>query len=135
MRASIPSPPEQWAQFPLGPLTVHAYALCIIAGIVAATLILGHRLKRRGIDLDGRLLVSDRAHVVLTSDTSAAIGESFDPDLIEVHVDREYPDALSGTIVDSFLADKNYLTALTVKCQPGSEVTCDCGGSRRRCCL
>ncbi|MBN9159005.1 MULTISPECIES: prolipoprotein diacylglyceryl transferase [unclassified Microbacterium] len=50
MRASIPSPPEQWAQFQLGPLTVHAYALCIIAGIVAATLILGHRLKRRGID-------------------------------------------------------------------------------------
>ncbi len=45
-----PQPPEQWAQFQVGPLTIHAYALCIIAGIIAATLILGRRLKRRGIE-------------------------------------------------------------------------------------
>ena len=50
MRTSIPSPPSQWAQFELGPITIHTYALCIIAGIVAAVLILGHRLKKRGIE-------------------------------------------------------------------------------------
>ncbi|HWT33859.1 MAG TPA: prolipoprotein diacylglyceryl transferase [Microbacterium sp.] len=50
MRTSIPSPPPQWAQFQIGPLTIHTYALCIIAGIVAAVLILGSRLKRRGIE-------------------------------------------------------------------------------------
>ena len=31
-------------------MTVHAYALCIISGIIAATLILSRRLKRRGIE-------------------------------------------------------------------------------------
>jgi prolipoprotein diacylglyceryl transferase len=45
---SIPSPPAAWAQFQIGPLTVHTYALCILAGIVAAVLITGARLKRRG---------------------------------------------------------------------------------------
>ena len=51
MRAlSIPSPPPQWAQFTLGPLTIHTYALCILAGIVAAALITAHRLGRRGVD-------------------------------------------------------------------------------------
>jgi prolipoprotein diacylglyceryl transferase len=45
---SIPSPPAAWAQFQIGPLTVHTYALCILAGIVAAVLITGHRLRRRG---------------------------------------------------------------------------------------
>jgi len=50
VRSSIPSPPSSWAQFQIGPLTIHAYALCIIAGIIAAVLILGHRLNRRGIE-------------------------------------------------------------------------------------
>jgi len=50
VRTSIPSPPPQWAQFQIGPLTIHTYALCIIAGIVAAVLILGSRLNRRGIE-------------------------------------------------------------------------------------
>ena len=50
MRTSIPSPPPQWAQFQIGPVTIHTYALCIIAGIVAAVLILGTRLQRRGIE-------------------------------------------------------------------------------------
>ncbi|WP_425484727.1 prolipoprotein diacylglyceryl transferase [Leifsonia soli] len=47
---SIPSPPPQWAQFQLGPLTVHTYALCILSGIIAASLITSYRLGRRGVD-------------------------------------------------------------------------------------
>lgn len=50
MKSSIPSPPQEWSQFHLGPLTIHIYALCIIAGIVAAAWITGLRLKRRGVD-------------------------------------------------------------------------------------
>ncbi|MGN7797715.1 prolipoprotein diacylglyceryl transferase [Leifsonia sp. 22587] len=49
MKTSIPSPPPEWAQFQLGPVTIHTYALCILAGIVAAVLITGHRLDRRGV--------------------------------------------------------------------------------------
>lgn len=47
---SIPSPPPQWAQFQLGPLTIHTYALCILSGIIAAALITARRLGRRGVD-------------------------------------------------------------------------------------
>lgn len=47
---SIPSPDPSWAQFQLGPLTIHTYALCILAGIVAALLITSRRLSRRGAD-------------------------------------------------------------------------------------
>jgi len=47
---SIPSPPSAWAQFQLGPLTIHTYALCIIAGIIAAVWITGRRLAKRGVD-------------------------------------------------------------------------------------
>jgi len=46
--ASIPSPPI--SSFPLGPLTIHFYALCIIAGIIAATLLTNHRLTKRGAE-------------------------------------------------------------------------------------
>ena len=45
---SIPSPPSAWAQFQVGPLTVHTYALCILAGIIVAVLITDARLRRRG---------------------------------------------------------------------------------------
>lgn len=45
---SIPSPPPAWAQFELGPLTIHTYALCVLAGIIAAVLITQRRLSRRG---------------------------------------------------------------------------------------
>jgi prolipoprotein diacylglyceryl transferase len=45
---SIPSPPSAWASFQVGPLTVHTYALCILAGIVAAVLITGRRVQARG---------------------------------------------------------------------------------------
>jgi prolipoprotein diacylglyceryl transferase len=46
--SSIPSPPLAWAQFNIGPLTIHTYALCILAGIVAAVIITQRRLGRRG---------------------------------------------------------------------------------------
>ena len=45
---SIPSPPPVWSQFPLGPLTIHTYALCILAGIIAAVIITQRRLTTRG---------------------------------------------------------------------------------------
>lgn len=46
--AYIPSPPPEWSSFSIGPLTVHAYALFILAGIVVATLIAMRRWKDRG---------------------------------------------------------------------------------------
>jgi len=46
--ASIPSPDPVWSQFALGPLTVHTYALCILAGIAAAIAITQRRLGRHG---------------------------------------------------------------------------------------
>jgi len=50
LRTSIPSPPPEWAQFHLGPLTIHTYALCILAGIVAALLMTQRRLSRYGAE-------------------------------------------------------------------------------------
>ncbi len=35
--ASIPSPPANWASFDIGPFTIHAYALFILAGIFFGT--------------------------------------------------------------------------------------------------
>jgi prolipoprotein diacylglyceryl transferase len=46
--ASIPSPPAEWASFSIGPATIHVYALCILAGIVAALLLTSARWKRYG---------------------------------------------------------------------------------------
>ena len=46
--ASIPSPPVSY--FQIGPLTIHYYALCIIAGIIAAVLLTNHRLTKRGAE-------------------------------------------------------------------------------------
>ncbi|MEO8095928.1 MAG: prolipoprotein diacylglyceryl transferase [Pseudolysinimonas sp.] len=48
MRLSIPSTDPIFSQFQIGPLTVHTYALCILAGIVAAVLIAQRRLTARG---------------------------------------------------------------------------------------
>jgi prolipoprotein diacylglyceryl transferase len=45
--AAIPSP--HTGVWHLGPLPVRGYALCILAGIVAATLITDQRLRRRGV--------------------------------------------------------------------------------------
>ncbi|MEQ1736223.1 MAG: prolipoprotein diacylglyceryl transferase family protein, partial [Rhodoglobus sp.] len=50
MPFSIPSPDPVLSQFQIGPLTIHTYALCILAGIVAAVLITQRRLKARGGD-------------------------------------------------------------------------------------
>lgn len=43
---SIPSP--DWSFFDLGPFRIHAYALCILAGIIAATILTSRRLTKRG---------------------------------------------------------------------------------------
>lgn len=43
---SIPSP--DWNSFDLGPFRIRAYALCILAGIIAATMWTSRRLTRRG---------------------------------------------------------------------------------------
>ncbi|MGG7463397.1 MULTISPECIES: prolipoprotein diacylglyceryl transferase [unclassified Plantibacter] len=45
---SIPSPSV--SSFSLGPFTVHFYALCIIAGIIAATILTSRRLTKRGAE-------------------------------------------------------------------------------------
>lgn len=60
---SIPSPPSEWQVFDLGgwlrdiglswftfPVTIYAYALCILAGIVIAVLVTNSRLIRRGAE-------------------------------------------------------------------------------------
>jgi prolipoprotein diacylglyceryl transferase len=60
---SIPSPDPAWQVFNLGQwfrdigltwfpynINIHAYAICILVGIVAATVFTAYRLKRRGAD-------------------------------------------------------------------------------------
>jgi len=46
--SSIPSPGPAWQSFKLGPLTIHLYALLILAGIVAAAWWTHVRLTKRG---------------------------------------------------------------------------------------
>ncbi|MFC5930195.1 prolipoprotein diacylglyceryl transferase [Cryobacterium melibiosiphilum] len=46
MPLSIPSP--GWSFVDLGPFRIHAYALCILAGIIFATMITSRRLSKRG---------------------------------------------------------------------------------------
>ncbi|WP_434994465.1 prolipoprotein diacylglyceryl transferase [Arthrobacter sp. Ld5] len=48
LAASIPSPPAEWASFSLGPVTIHAYALCILAGIILALLLTQKRFVSFG---------------------------------------------------------------------------------------
>ncbi|TDW28601.1 prolipoprotein diacylglyceryl transferase [Cryobacterium psychrophilum] len=50
MPLSIPSPGPEWSSFSVGPLTIHAYALCILAGIILATMITSRRLTKRGAE-------------------------------------------------------------------------------------
>ncbi|MET0976764.1 MAG: prolipoprotein diacylglyceryl transferase [Leifsonia sp.] len=49
---SIPSPSPEWSQFdipvPWGVISIHAYALCILAGIIVATIWTSRRLTKRG---------------------------------------------------------------------------------------
>lgn len=47
---SIPSPDPVWSQFQLGPLTIHTYALCLLAGMIAAVIMTQRRLGRRGAE-------------------------------------------------------------------------------------
>lgn len=47
---SIPSPPIEWSSFSIGPLTVHAYALFILAGIFVALWLTARRWEARGGD-------------------------------------------------------------------------------------
>ncbi|SKC56358.1 prolipoprotein diacylglyceryl transferase [Krasilnikoviella flava] len=47
---SIPSPDPAWSVLELGPLTIHVYALCLLAGIALATWITHRRLVARGAD-------------------------------------------------------------------------------------
>lgn len=51
---SIPSPPEAWSQYDFTlfdrTFSIHTYALCILAGIVVATLMTNRRLTRRGAE-------------------------------------------------------------------------------------
>lgn len=51
-RTFIPSPPQDWAQFSLGPLTIHAYALFILAGIFFAIWLTTKRWVERGGDAE-----------------------------------------------------------------------------------
>ena len=46
MTTAIPSPVD--AAWQIGPLTLRAYALCILAGIILAVWITGRRLAERG---------------------------------------------------------------------------------------
>ena len=48
MILSIPSP--DWSFFDLGPFRIHAYALCILAGIIVATVMTSRRLTKRGAE-------------------------------------------------------------------------------------
>lgn len=46
--ASIPSPPPEWSSLSIGPLTIHTYALCILAGIFVALWLTTKRWVARG---------------------------------------------------------------------------------------
>jgi prolipoprotein diacylglyceryl transferase len=48
MHVGIPSPDPSWAVLAAGPLTVRTYALCLLAGIAAATWLTSRRLTARG---------------------------------------------------------------------------------------
>lgn len=50
--ASIPSPSSDFSSFSLGPLTIHAYALCILAGIMVGLWLTARRWKARGLNTD-----------------------------------------------------------------------------------
>ena len=52
MRTYIPSPPAEWQSFSIGPLTIHAYALFILAGIFFALWLTTKRWVERGGDAE-----------------------------------------------------------------------------------
>ncbi len=98
--ASIPSPPLQWRSFNVGEwmremgatwatfnLTIHAYALCILLGIVVGLVVTNRRLVARGIEswliLDIALfaiplgIVGGRAYHVVTHPSDYFAGQDF----------------------------------------------------------
>lgn len=50
IQLSIPSPPYEWSSFSVGPLTIHAYSLFILAGIIFALWLATKRWVERGGD-------------------------------------------------------------------------------------
>lgn len=62
MTTYLPSPTV--AAFDLGPLTLRAYALCILAGIVLAVWLTGRRLEARGVD--GGVALDVSAYAVIS---------------------------------------------------------------------
>lgn len=50
LHSSIPSPNPNDSFFTVGPFTIHYYALCILAGIIAATIWTSRRLTKRGAE-------------------------------------------------------------------------------------
>ncbi|ALU39929.1 prolipoprotein diacylglyceryl transferase [Kocuria flava] len=83
----LPSP--DWSGFSLGPLTVHAYALCILAGIAAGLWLTTRRWAARGLDPDvvwdvamwavPAGIVGARAYHVLITDPAGYFGPGADP--------------------------------------------------------
>ncbi|MFI7482731.1 prolipoprotein diacylglyceryl transferase [Kocuria sp. M1R5S2] len=83
----IPSP--DWSGFSVGPLTVHAYALCILAGIAAALWLTTRRWAARGHDPEivwdvvmwavPAGIVGARAYHVLVTDPGGYFGPGADP--------------------------------------------------------
>ena len=52
IRTFIPPPPEGWTEFAIGPLTIQAYALCLLAGIFFALWLTNRRWIERGGEAD-----------------------------------------------------------------------------------
>jgi prolipoprotein diacylglyceryl transferase len=87
LRQGIPSP--DWSGFSVGPLTVHAYALCILAGIAAALWLTTRRWAARGLDPEivwdivmwavPAGIVGARVYHVLITDPGGYFGPGADP--------------------------------------------------------
>ncbi|CAB4594933.1 MAG: prolipoprotein diacylglyceryl transferase [Actinobacteria bacterium] len=118
LRASIPSPPESWQVINLGQvlrdlgadwatfnLSIHAYALCILAGIFAGLIITNRRLVARGAEpwvvLDVALLaipfgiIGGRAYHVLTHPADYFAGQ----DILRVFYIWEGGMAIFGALI------------------------------------
>lgn len=106
----IPSPPLDWNAFHLGPLTIHVYALCLLAGMVAAAVITHRRLVPRGASPEAVLditlwaiplgIVGARIYHVLTH-----TGDYFGPghDLLDVVRIWDGGNALYGSLLGGAL--------------------------------
>lgn len=85
--ASIPSPSV--SSFPVGPFTVHIYALCILTGIAVCLWLTSVRWTRKGEDSDNVWdialwaipfgIVGARAYHVLITDPQSYFGPGVDP--------------------------------------------------------